>query len=90
MRPRSLTSISMVVGMSRKRKRHVKKELKRVRKAKRYKPVPPTPYYYGKRAEMFLHDAEVALAEGNTEQHARLMVRATHYRDLAGELPLER
>lgn len=90
MRPRSLARIGMVAGMSRKRKRHVKKELKRVRKAKRYKPVPPTPYYYGKRAEMFLHDAEQALAEGNTERHAQLMVRATHYRDLAGELPLER
>ena len=74
----------------RKRKRHVKKELKRVRKIRKYKPVPPTPYYYGKRAEMFLHDAEVALAEGKPELHAQMMVRATHYRELAGQLPLER
>lgn len=74
----------------RKRKRHVKKELKRVRKVKQYKPVPPTPFYYGKRAEMFLFDAEQALAQGNAEEHTRLMMRATHYRNLAGQLPLER
>jgi hypothetical protein len=51
-------------------------------------PVPPTPYYYGVRAELFLHDAEQALREGRSQDHARLMVRATHYQGLAGQLPL--
>lgn len=50
-------------------------------------PVPPTPYYYGVRAELFLHDAEQALREGRSQDHAKLMVRATHYQELAGQLP---
>ena len=50
----------------------------------------PTPYYYGVRAELFLHDAEQALLHGDTTQHAQLMVRATHYQTLAGQLPLEK
>jgi hypothetical protein len=50
-------------------------------------PVPPTPYYYGVRAELFLHDAEQALREGRKEEHARLIGRATHYQELAGQLP---
>lgn len=75
--------------MATRRKRHIKKELKRVRKVKQYKPVPPTPYYYGKRAELFLFDAEQALKQGEHDRHAQLMVRATHYRNLAGQLPLE-
>ena len=53
------------------------------------KVVPPTPYYYGKRAELFLHDAEVALSQGDTTEHARLMLRATQYEELAGQLPRE-
>ena len=52
------------------------------------KVVPPTPYYLGKRAELFLHDAEIALAQGDTTKHARLMLRATEYEELAGQLPL--
>ena len=52
------------------------------------KVVPPTPYYLGKRAELFLHDAEIALAQGDTTTHARLMLRATEYEELAGQLPL--
>jgi hypothetical protein len=55
----------------------------------KHKPVPPTPYYYGVRAELFLHDAEEALRQGDTNEHARLMVRATHYAELAGQFPLE-
>lgn len=55
----------------------------------RHIPVPPTPYYYGVRAELFLHDAEQALKQGDTTKHAQLMVRATHYAELAGQLPLE-
>lgn len=53
------------------------------------KVVPPTPYYYGARAELFLYNAQRALAEGKSEEYARLMVRATHYQELAGQLPLE-
>ena len=49
----------------------------------------PTPYYYGVRAELFLHDAEKALREGQKEKHAHLMLRATQYQQLAGQLPLE-
>jgi hypothetical protein len=49
----------------------------------------PTPYYYGVRAELFLHDAERALSEGKKEEHATLMLRATQYQQLAGQLPLE-
>ena len=49
----------------------------------------PTPYYYGVRAELFLHDAQEALSEGNTQKHAELMLRATQYQKLAGQLPLE-
>lgn len=52
------------------------------------KPVPPTPYYLGKRAELFLHDAEQALLQGDTTKHAQLVLRATQYRELAGQFPL--
>jgi hypothetical protein len=52
-------------------------------------PVPPTPYYYGVRAELFLFDAQEALKEGDTTEHARLMLKAVEYQTLAGQLPLE-
>jgi hypothetical protein len=58
--------------------------------SKKHKPVPPTPYYYGKRAELFLHDAQTALLQGDTTKHAQLMLRATEYYELAGQLPLEK
>lgn len=58
--------------------------------SKKHKPVPPTPYYLGKRAELFLHDAEQALLQGDTTKHAQLVLRATHYQELAGQLPLEK
>lgn len=57
--------------------------------SKKHKPVPPTPFYYGKRAELFLHDAEIALAQGDTTKHAQLLLRATEYEELAGQLPRE-
>jgi len=57
--------------------------------SREHKPVPPTPYYYGVRAELFLHDAEQALKQGNTTEHARLMLRAAEYHALAGHLPTE-
>ena len=50
---------------------------------------PPTPYYYGVRAELFLHDAQQALMRGDKERHAQLMLRATQYQTLGGQLPLE-
>ena len=52
--------------------------------------VPPTPFYYGKRAELFLHDAETALLKGDLTRYNQLMLRATQYAELAGQLPLER
>jgi len=55
----------------------------------RHKPVPPTPYYYGVRAELFLHDAQEALRQGDTTEHARLMLKAVEYQTLAEQLPLE-
>jgi hypothetical protein len=57
--------------------------------SKKRKPVPPTPYYLGVRAELFLHDAEKALQDGNKERHAQLMLRATEYQRMAGQLPME-
>ena len=57
--------------------------------SKKRKPVPPTPYYLGVRAELFLHDAEQALKEGNKERHAQLVLRATEYQRMAGQLPME-
>ena len=55
----------------------------------RHTPVPPTPYYYGVRAELFLHDAQQALKQGDTTEHERLMLKAVEYQTLAGQLPLE-
>ena len=49
----------------------------------------PTPFYYGVRAELFLHDAEQALREGKKEKHAQLMLRAIEFQQLAEQLPLE-
>jgi hypothetical protein len=57
--------------------------------SKKGKAVPPTPYYLGVRAELFLHDAEQALREGKKERHAQLMLRATEYQRMAGQLPME-
>jgi hypothetical protein len=56
---------------------------------KKHKPVPPTPFYLGKRADLFLSEALRALSEGNKEKHAELILRAQQYRDLAGQMPLE-
>lgn len=72
--------------MARRKRKHGSK---RNRREKR-NVVPPTPYYYGKRAELFLFDAEQALEQGEHDRHAQLIERATHYQGLAGQLPLER
>ena len=58
--------------------------------SKSHKPVPPTPYYYGKRAELFLHDAQMALLQGDTARYKQLLLRATEYEELAGQLPSEK
>lgn len=55
-----------------------------------WKAVPPTPYYYSKRAEMFSASADRALAEGRVSDYTALMLRAAEYRTLAGQLPLEK
>jgi hypothetical protein len=62
---------------------------RRVADMSKRKSVPPTPYYLGVRAELFLHDAEQALREGNKEKHAALVLRATEYQRMAGQLPME-
>lgn len=53
----------------------------------RHKPVPPTPFYYGVRAELFLHDAEQALLQGDRTKHDKMMLKAIEYRELAGQFP---
>jgi hypothetical protein len=56
----------------------------------KWKPVPPTPYYLSKRAEMFSASASKALAEGRVTDHSALVLKAIEYRNLAGQLPLEK
>lgn len=72
--------------MAKRKRRHTPRRNRREKSGI----VPPTPYYYGKRAELFLFDAEQALERGEHERHAQLIERATHYQGLAGQLPLER
>jgi hypothetical protein len=56
----------------------------------KWKPVPPTPYYYSKRAEMISAMAEKAMAEGRISDYTALILKAIEYRALAGQLPLEK
>jgi hypothetical protein len=57
---------------------------------KPWKPVPPTPYYFSKRAEMYSASARKALAEGKVSEYNALMLKSIEYRTLAGQLPLEK
>ena len=57
---------------------------------KPWKPVPPTPYYFSKRAEMYSASAEKALAEGRLTDYSALILKSIEYRTLAGQLPLEK
>ena len=57
---------------------------------KPWKPVPPTPFYFSKRAEMYSASASKALAEGRIIDSSALILKAIEYRTLAGQLPLER
>ena len=58
--------------------------------AKNWKPVPPTPFYLSRRAELFSATAQIALADGRISDYRALMLKAIEYRNLAGELPLEK
>ncbi len=55
-----------------------------------HKPVPPTPYYYGKRADLFLRQALDALAQGNKPTYERYLLKAIEYRQLSGQFPIEK
>jgi hypothetical protein len=57
---------------------------------KPWKAVPPTPFYFSKRAEMYSASADKALAEGRITDYSALMLKAVEYRTLAGQLPLEK
>ena len=57
---------------------------------KPWKPVPPTPFYFSKRADMYSVNADKALAEGRLTDYSALMLKAVEYRTLAGQLPLEK
>lgn len=52
--------------------------------------VPPTPYYYGKRADLFLRQALDALAQGNKPTYERYLLKAIEYRQLSGQFPIEK
>jgi hypothetical protein len=55
---------------------------------KKWKPVPPTPYYLSKRAEWFRREADRALNRGDIISADHLTKRAQEYSALAGELSL--
>ena len=57
---------------------------------KPWRAVPPTPFYFSKRAEMYSAGAQKALAEGRITDYSALMLKAVEYRTLAGQLPLEK
>ena len=57
---------------------------------KAWKAVPPTPFYLSRRAELFSATAQIALAEGRISDYRALMLKAIEYRNLAGQLPLEK
>ena len=48
--------------------------------------VPPTPYYYGARAELFRKNALAALARGDRETYLQQMQQCAKYTDLAMQL----
>lgn len=54
------------------------------------KPVPPTPYYYGKRADLFLRQAMQWLAQGNEANYNKYLLKAIEYRELSGQFPIEK
>lgn len=50
--------------------------------------VPPTPYYYGARAEWYRREADKALADNQLAKYYELFNRYLEYEQLAGWLPL--
>lgn len=53
------------------------------------KVVPPTPYYYGVRAEWHLREAERAHAKGDIASYDNHISRFYEFRLLAGQLEME-
>ena len=51
--------------------------------------VPPTPYYYGARAEWHLRQAERAHALGDKAEYDKNILRFYEFRSLAGQLDME-
>lgn len=51
--------------------------------------VPPTPYYYGVRAEWHLREAERAHARGDKAEYDKNILRFYEFRRLAGQLEME-
>lgn len=54
------------------------------------KAVPPTPYYYGKRADLFLRQALQWLAQGSEVNYNKYLLKAIEYRELSGQFPIEK
>jgi len=53
------------------------------------KPVPPTPFYLSKRAELFRREAVKAEQAGEKSRRDELLKHARKYAILAGELDLD-
>jgi hypothetical protein len=50
--------------------------------------VPPTPYYYGLRAEWFRKEYHRALEKGAKEYAERMLSRYLHFEKLSNQIPL--
>lgn len=50
--------------------------------------VPPTPYYYGARAEWFRREADKALSNNLLSKYYELFNRYLEYEQLAQQIPL--
>lgn len=56
---------------------------------KKRKPVPPTPFYLSRRAELFRREAQRALESGERTKASELLNKAREYAILAGEFDME-
>lgn len=54
------------------------------------KVVPPTPYYYGARAELFRKNALSALARGDRETYLQQMQQCAKYTELAMQFDFDK
>jgi len=50
--------------------------------------VPPTPYYYGLRAEWFRKEADKALRNNSLERYYEFFNKYLEYEELAGQIQL--